>query len=249
MSEDTNIGGAQDRFPLTRASLLVAVRSPQVEERSRALEALISAYWKPVYKYIRIHWNKSNEDAKDLTQEFFTRLLQKDFLDKYDPGRARLRTFLRVCVDGLVQNEHKAAHRLKRGGDAQFHSLDFESAEGELQQLEIPDPESVEDFFNREWARSVFELSLARLRSECDARGKVVHFRLLELYDVEDAGKDLTYEEVARQFGLKASDVTNYLSYARREFRKIVLEHLRETTATEDEFRREARALLGVDAK
>lgn len=249
MSEDTNIGGAQDRFPLTRASLLVAVRSPQVEERSRALEALISAYWKPVYKYIRIHWNKSNEDAKDLTQEFFTRLLQKDFLDKYDPGRARLRTFLRVCVDGLVQNEHKAAHRLKRGGDAQFHSLDFESAEGELQQLEIPDPESVEDFFNREWARSVFELSLARLRSECDARGKMVHFRLLELYDVEDAGKDLTYEEVARQFGLKASDVTNYLSYARREFRKIVLEHLRETTATEDEFRREARALLGVDAK
>jgi len=249
VSEDTNIGGAQDRFPLTRASLLVAVRSPQVEERSRALEALISAYWKPVYKYIRIHWNKSNEDAKDLTQEFFTRLLQKDFLDKYDPGRARLRTFLRVCVDGLVQNEHKAAHRLKRGGDAQFHSLDFESAEGELQQLEIPDPESVEDFFNREWARSVFELSLARLRSECDARGKMVHFRLLELYDVEDAGKDLTYEEVARQFGLKASDVTNYLSYARREFRKIVLEHLRETTATEDEFRREARALLGVDAK
>ena len=249
MSEDTNIGGAQDRFPLTRASLLVAVRSPQVEERSRALEALISAYWKPVYKYIRIHWNKSNEDAKDLTQEFFTRLLQKDFLDKYDPGRARLRTFLRVCVDGLVQNEHKAAHRLKRGGDAQFHSLDFESAEGELQQLEIPDPESVEDFFNREWARSVFELSLARLRSECDARGKMVHFRLLELYDVEDAGKALTYEEVACQFGLKASDVTNYLSYARREFRKIVLEHLRETTATEDEFRREARALLGVDAK
>jgi len=249
VSEDTNIGGAQDRFPLTRASLLVAVRSPQVEERSRALEALISAYWKPVYKYIRIHWNKSNEDAKDLTQEFFTRLLQKDFLDKYDPGRARLRTFLRVCVDGLVQNEHKAAHRLKRGGDAQFHSLDFESAEGELQQLEIPDPESVEDFFNREWARSVFELSLARLRSECDARGKMVHFRLLELYDVEDAGKDLTYEEVACQFGLKASDVTNYLSYARREFRKIVLEHLRETTATEDEFRREARALLGVDAK
>jgi len=249
VSEDTNIGGAQDRFPLTRASLLVAVRSPQVEERSRALEALISAYWKPVYKYIRIHWNKSNEDAKDLTQEFFTRLLQKDFLDKYDPGRARLRTFLRVCVDGLVQNEHKAAHRLKRGGDAQFHSLDFESAEGELQQLEIPDPESVEDFFNREWARSVFELSLARLRSECDARGKMVHFRLLELYDVEDAGKALTYEEVACQFGLKASDVTNYLSYARREFRKIVLEHLRETTATEDEFRREARALLGVDAK
>ena len=249
MSDDTNIGGALGRFPATRASLLLAARSDQAEERSRALETLIAAYWKPVYKYIRIRWNKSNDDAKDLTQEFFTRLLEKEFLEKYDPSRARLRTFLRVCIDGLIENEHKAAHRLKRGGDTQFLALDFESAEGELQHLEIPDPARMDDFFYREWARSVFELSLDKLRRDCEVRGKTTHFRLLELYDVEEAGKDLTYEQVARQFGLKASDVTNYLFYARREFRKIVLEHLRDMTATDDEFRREARALLGVEPK
>src|SRR5206468_1237861 len=124
---DTHIGGARARFPTTHASLLLAARSEHAQERTRALDSLIAAYWKPVYKYIRIRWNKGNEEAKDLTQEFFTRLLQKDFLDKYDPARARLRTILRVCVDGLVENEFKSAHRLKRGGDAQFLSLDFAS--------------------------------------------------------------------------------------------------------------------------
>ena len=103
----------------------------------------------------------------------------------------------------------------------------------------------IEDFFEREWARSVFSLSLERLRQDCEQRGKQMHFRLLELYDIEEAGKELTYEQVAQQFGLKSSDVTNYLAYARREFRRIVLEQLREMTGSEEEFRQEAQTLAG----
>jgi RNA polymerase sigma factor (sigma-70 family) len=238
----------QGNFPPTRWSLIVAARSAAPEERQRALDILIAAYWKPVYKYIRLRWEKDNEQAKDLTQEFFFHLLEKDFLARFDPQRARLRTFLRVCVDHLIINEDKAARRLKRGGDAQILSLDFESAEGELHQVEIPSPDSMEDFFEREWVRSIFSLSLDRLREECQQRGKAMHFRLLEFYDIDEAGKEFTYEEVARQFSLKTSDVTNYLAYARREFRRVVLEQLREMTGSEEEFRREARTLLGVDA-
>ncbi len=129
---------------------------------------MIAAYWKPVYKYIRLGWRKDNEQAQDLTQEFFTRLLEKDFLESYDPSRARLRTFLRVCIDRFLTNEEKAAHRLKRGGDIQILSLDFESAEGELRQIEIPSPETMDDFFAGEWVRSVFSLALGRLRHECE---------------------------------------------------------------------------------
>ena len=105
----------------------------------------------------------------------------------------------------------------------------------------------MEDFFEREWVRSVFSLSLERLQQECEQRGKLVHFRLLEFYDIDEAGKELTYEQVGRQFELKTTNVTNYLAYARREFRRIVLDQLREMTGSEDEFRREARTLLGVD--
>jgi RNA polymerase sigma factor (sigma-70 family) len=246
MSDDTSIGGMRQQFPLTRWSVIEGTRSEHADERQRALDVLISAYWKPVYKYIRLHWNKENEEAKDLTQDFFARLIEKKVLDRFDPAMARLRTYLRICVDGLVMNTDKAAHRQKRGGEFALLPLDFELAEGELQQLPIPAPGGPEEFFAQEFARSLFELAVDRLRSECTEKGKGLHFQLLELYDIEECGKKLTYDEVARRFGIKATDVTNYLSFARKEFRRIVLEELRAMTASEEEFRREARTVLGI---
>ena len=97
---------------------MLAARSADSAERTRAFDAIVTAYWKPVYKYIRVRWNKSNEDAKDLTQECFARVIEKGFLDSFDPTKARLRTFLRVCVDGHLSNQEKYARRLKRGGGA-----------------------------------------------------------------------------------------------------------------------------------
>lgn len=246
MIDDTGIGGARPQFPSTRWSLIEGTRSVHEEERQRALDTLISAYWKPVYNYIRLHWKKDSEPAKDLTQEFFVRLVEKHLLDRFEPERARLRTYLRVCVDGLVMNEDKAALRVKRGGDTPVLPLDFESAEGELAHLQVAAPGNPEELFSREFARSLFGLSLEHLRSECQDKGKSLHFQLLELYDVDEGGKELTYDEVAQRFGIKPTDVTNYLAYARKEFRRIVLEELRRMTATEDEFRREAQTLLGV---
>jgi len=246
MADDTQIGGARQHFPTTRWSIIERTRSAQAEERQRALDMLISAYWKPVYKYIRLHWGKGNEEAKDLTQEFFSRLVERSLLDRFEPSRARLRTYLRVCVDGLVMNEDKAAQRLKRGGQVTLLPLDFETAEGELKELPIATAYNPEELFSREFARSLFSLALERLSGECSANGKTVHFRLLELYDIEEGGRQLTYDDVARRFGIKTTDVTNYLALARKEFRRIVLDELRTMTTSEEEFRREAQLLLGV---
>ena len=113
MREDTQIGGASGKFPATRWSAVLAARSDNPAERSRALETIVAAYWKPVYKYIRIRWGKSNEDAKDLTQEFFARVIEKGTLADFDPAKARLRTFLRVCADHFLSNDAKAAKRLR----------------------------------------------------------------------------------------------------------------------------------------
>lgn len=245
MAYDSNMGDG-GQFPRTRWSVIEGARSVHTEERQRALGVLVSAYWKPVYKYIRLHWNKENEDAQDLTQDFFARLLEKQLLDRFDPSRARLRTYLRVCIDGLVMNADKFSQRLKRGGEVAFWALDFESAEGELSKTQVSPPGNPEEMFAHEFARSLFGLAVDRLRRECEANGKETHFRLLELYDIEEGGKELTYEQVAQRFGIKVTDVTNYLAFARREFRRIVLEELRTMTATEDEFRREAQTLLGV---
>jgi RNA polymerase sigma factor (sigma-70 family) len=252
VKDDTHTGAGSGRFPPTRWSAVLAARSDDPAERTRALDLLIRAYWKPVYKYTRIRWNKPSEEAKDLTQEFFTRLIEKGFLDRYDPAKARLRTYMRVCVDGMVANESKAAARLKRGGDAAHLSLDFDAAETELGRAapprEIASPESMEAYFEKEWVRSLFSLAVESLRAECEKRGKAVHFRLFEIYDLDDSeGGRASYQELASEFDLAVSDVTNYLAFARREFRRIALETLHEMCASEGEFRREARAIFGVD--
>src|SRR6202008_842150 len=85
MTRDTNIGGASGRFPATHWSAVLAARSDDPAERSRALEAIAAAYWKPIYNYLRIRWGKSNEDAKDLTQDFFSKLVEKEYLGDFHP--------------------------------------------------------------------------------------------------------------------------------------------------------------------
>jgi RNA polymerase sigma factor (sigma-70 family) len=249
-ADDTIIGGAQDKFPLTQWSAIVALRSNEPSERTRAFEIIVATYWKPIYKYIRLKWGKPNEDAKDLTQGFFAKAIEKDFFQGYDPAKARFRTFLRTCLDGFVANENKAAQRLKRGGQAVITSLDFENAEGELKHVEIPATETMDDYFEREWIRSLFSLAIETLRAECETKGKTAHFQIFQRYDLDEmAGEKISYEQLAAEFETSTSNVTNYLAYARREFRRIVLEKLREMTATDEEFQSEARAVLGVEVK
>ena len=240
-----------DRFPVTRLSAIVAASSANQEERTRAFEVLVSAYWMPVYKYVRIKWNKPTEDARDLTQGFFLEAMEKNFFGRYDASKARFRTFLRTCLDGFVANENKAASRIKRGGDATILSLDFDGAEDQLRIAARPALGAIDEYFEQEWARSVFSLALESFRAQMLAAGKETHLRLFERYvlDADDEAPKTSYKALAAEFNLSTTDVTNYLALGRREFRRIVLEKLRELTATDEEFRREARALLGVEPR
>lgn len=237
-----------DRFPATRRSVILTVRSLDAEARRGALETLAASYWRPVYKYLRVRWQAAPEDAQDLTQGFFAKALEKGFFESYDPSRARFRTWLRTCVDGYVSHQRQAARRLKRGGEARLLPLDFEDAEGELRQLEVPDGLDMEEYFHREWVRHLFGLAVQGLRRRCEQEGKGVHYALFERYDIEgpDAPVPPSYAELALEFGLPVSQVTNHLAWARREFRRLVLDTLREITGSEEEFRAESRQLLGV---
>ena len=249
--EDFQSGG--DRFPPTRRSVVEAARSIDAEERQHALEALCAAYWKPIYKYVRLRWKKPSHEAQDLTQGFFAELLERELLDKFDSGKSRLRTYLRLCVDSFVMNEDKAGRRQKRGGNIPHVALDFAAAEEELgataiDPAKIASPESLEEFFEKEWVRSLFALSVEDLRKLCVARERERTFRLFEAYDLEGDEKS-SYEQLSKDYGISVSDVTNALSWARREFRKMALERLRELCGSEEEFHREARSVFGWDAK
>jgi len=249
--EDFQSGG--DRFPPTRRSVVEAARSIDAEERQHALEALCAAYWKPIYKYVRLRWKKPSHEAQDLTQGFFAELLERELLDKFDSGKSRLRTYLRLCVDSFVMNEDKAGRRQKRGGNIPHVALDFAAAEEELgataiDPAKIASPESLEEFFEKEWVRSLFALSVEDLLKLCVARERERTFRLFEAYDLEGDEKS-SYEQLSKDYGISVSDVTNALSWARREFRKMALERLRELCGSEEEFHREARSVFGWDAK
>lgn len=225
-----------------------AAASADPEARRRAFSSIAEAYWKAVYKYVRLKWLASADEAEDLTQAFFARAFEKQFFTSYDPGKARFRTFLRTCLDGFVANERKAARRLKRGGGVQLVPLDFTTAEGELRQHDVAVPADMSDYFDREWARTLFTLAIDRLRAHY-AGGRERYFRVFERYDLEATalGERVTYAGLADELGMKPTDVTNYLAAARRQFRAFVLERLRELTASDVEFRDEAKRLLGVD--
>ena len=95
----------------------------------------------------------------------------------------------------------------------------------------------------------MFTLAVDAFRQRCDEAGRVVHFQLFERYDLNDEDRKVSYASLANEFGLEPATVNNYLAAARRDFRRVVLEKLREITATDEEFRTEARSLLGVDVK
>ena len=244
---------SDDRFPPTRRSVIEAVRSIDSEERERALESLCAAYWKPIYKYIRLRWNRPADEAQDLTQGFFIEVLERELLEKFAPKEGRLRTYLRVCVDSFVSNEDKAGRRQKRGGNVAHVALDFAAAEEELggavmDPAAIPSPESLEEFFEKEWLRSLFSLAVEELHQFCVARERERTFRLFEAYDLEGHDK-ISYEQLAKEYAIPVTDVTNALAWARREFRRITLARLRELCGSEEEFRREARAAFGAELK
>ncbi len=229
---------ADMNFPATRHSAVRGASSTEPSERARAWDRLAAAYWQPVFKYVQMKWHTDESAAKDLTQGFFTAAIEKNYFAAYDASKAKFRTYLRTCLDGYISNERKSAARLKRGGGVETVAIE----------CDLPSGATLDDFFRDEWVRSVFGIALDALRQLCDERGKQIAYRLFARYDLEEGGRDpdISYPKLAAEFGLPVTQVTNHLAWARREFRRIVLEHLREITASDEEFREEAQALLGV---
>jgi RNA polymerase sigma factor (sigma-70 family) len=221
------------------------VRSTDADTRARAQDALAAVYWAPIYAHVRLNHHQEPPDAEDLTQGFFVDALRRDLFARYEPERARFRTFVRRCVDSYVINALQAQRRLKRGGSASFVPIDMADVETRLtaEQSSSDDPDAV---FHREWVRSVLVTAITRLRERYETAGKSVHLALFERYDMASSTEERpTYSELATEFGIPATQVTNWLAATRRDFRAIVLETLRDLAGTDEEFREEARALLG----
>ncbi|MEP7347267.1 MAG: hypothetical protein ABI877_18495 [Gemmatimonadaceae bacterium] len=236
-------------FPDTRLSVVAGLSSDDPGTRSRAMEIVARAYRAPIIAVLQHRWSLDTPDAEDLAHDFFVHAFSKEWLQRFDASRGRFRTFLRSCLSAYASTAHEAAHRLKRGGGSLHLSLDDDN-------VAATSPE-VDAIFDREWVRSVLTLSLESFRRECEGddtedekrEGRAVTYAVFVARDVDGADLEVppSYSELAERFAVLPTQVTNYLNWARRRFRVHVLETLRALTASDDEFRAEARALLGVE--
>jgi len=235
-------------FPPTRNSVIERMRSPDASARREAFGDLVEGYWKPVYKYLRAHWRVSDDEAQETTQAFFSAAFQKEWLARYEPDAARFRTFVRLCADRFLMNARQSASRLKRGGEVQMLPLDFAGAEAEMVRHGMTAAADGEAFFRREFVRTLFDRAVGEVRREFADSGRHVHLALFERYDLDPAD-DVSYAALAREFGLTEAKVTNYLAQVRRSFRARALDALRSLSGTDEEFRRDARELFGLEVE
>lgn len=238
MSGPSTRMGGDSRFPSTSWSAIRNASDPASKGYRESLDRLAAVYWRPVYAHFRRRWGKTNEDAKDMTQEFFTALCERGFLAKIEPGIGRFRAYVKAALDNFARLEHRGRKRLKRGGGRTVLSLD--AIEGFEPSSSVP----VEGTFDREWARSVIDEALRELEGLYRAAGMEKAYRLFHLKHIEKPDEDLSYEALAKRFGLKTTTVTNWLHRARRKMQDLVFRHVRETVDSDDEASAEIRELF-----
>ena len=239
MHGETQIGGPEGYFPRTPWSRLVVLPDDHASKRA-ALSELAVRYWKPLYFFAR-RKGHGVEAAKDGVQGFLVSLLERDTLERLDPARGRLRSFLRTAFANYLLNEHERTCAQKRGGGVLLESLDLEAAEGELVDA-APGPEAALD---REWALGILESALDRLRREFeDGRrgGDGADFELVRQFF---GASPPSYEDAARDAGIGVPRLKSLLFRARARYRELVRSQVATTVAELAETDRELDDLLG----
>ena len=239
----TNVPPGPSSFDTTRWSVVTAAGDRLSPEAEAALEKLCRAYWYPLYCYIR-RKGLAPADAQDVTQEFFCRLIGKNYLESVDRTRGSFRSFLLASVNHLLANEWDKARALKRGGGRQIISLDAEEAEGCYVQ-EPTGHDSPEKAFDRRWALTLLDRALAILRDEFAADGKLPQFDRLKGF-LSDVAVDGDYAALAGSLGLEASGVAVAVHRLRVRYREIVRAEIAQTVADEAELKDEMRHLFAV---
>ena len=229
-------------FQTTAWSLVLAAAGNPTTDSRQALASLCQTYWNPVYAFIR-RCGHTPEQSQDLTQSFFTRFLEKQFLQDVDRQRGRFRSFLLAAVKHFLANERDRAQALKRGGGHVPVSIDLLEAESWYKPaaVETTTPESL---FERRWALSVLDQVMARLRAEYSAMGKAELFERLEALLTKDA--DARCEALALEMGVSAGALRMSLHRLRRKYRHILREEIAETVSTPTEIDEEIRFLMSV---
>ena len=234
-------GSGRVHFPTTRWTLVVAAADPHRKEARSALASLCENYWYPLYAYLRRRGYPADQ-AQDLTQEFFIRVLEGRYVDRADPEKGRFRAFLLTSLKLFVSDEEDRNRAQKRGGGALL-PLEFCSGE-ECYQLEAAHDETPERIYERRWALAVLDRVLEKLRNEFMHHGRAEHFERLKLFLLEQA--DTSYAALASEMNTSEGALKVAIHRLRKRYRELFRQEIADTVADPAEVESELRHLAAV---
>lgn len=212
-------------------------------DSDRALEQLCRTYWFPLYAYVRRRV-QSKEDAEDLTQAFFARLLEKNPMEGLNQERGRFRAFLLASLKHFLINEWKRGARLKRGGGVPELSLDWETADTKFQVAATKEP-GPDETYDREWAVALLAKVIERLQAECVADGRGDQFTQLKVFLTAGKGA-VPHAKVAQSLNMESGAVRVAVHRLRKRYRQLLRDEIAHTLADPAQVEEEMRALFGA---
>lgn len=233
----------QAAFVTTRWSVVIRAGGETTPDSSKALEMLCQAYWYPLYAFVRAS-GTGPDDAVDLTQEFFARLLEKKWLADADQSRGRFRTFLLAALKNFLANEWHRSQRIKRGGGREFIELDAMAAEDRYA-LEPRDNMTPDAIYERDWALTLLQRAHKQLGAEAAATGSREKFEALEPTLTGERTDD-GYQAVAASFDTTVSTVKSWVLRMRRRYGEILRAEVAETLLPGEDVDEELRRLLSI---
>lgn len=234
----------RSKFATTSWSQVLAARDGSTPESRQALETLCQAYWYPVYAFVR-HQGHDPEASRDLTQAYFVRLVEKRYLEDYDPSLGRFRVFLKTSVRNFLSKEGAKSRALKRGGGVEIISLDAD-VEGRYRQEPV-DRLTPEQIYERRWALTVLERVLGKLRQEFTEEGQGGEFEHLKGFLTGEEPR-LPYARVAEVLKTSEGAARTAVHRLRRRFGGLLQQEIAETVGRPEEVADEVRYLLSAIA-
>jgi RNA polymerase sigma-70 factor (ECF subfamily) len=233
----------KSEFNSTHWSRVVLAAQANSPEGDSALAELCRVYWQPLYFFVR-RQGQNPEDAQDLVQGFFARLLEKKYLKDADREKGKFRSFLLVAFKRFMADERDRANRLKRGGGQPTLSLDAGSAES-CYVTEPADQMTPERIFDQRWAMALLEQIRTRLKGEFTADGKARVFEELRVF-LSGEKVETSYAEVGQRLGLGESNVKVTVHRLRQRYRELLREEIGKTVASPEAVNEEIKALFSA---
>jgi RNA polymerase sigma factor (sigma-70 family) len=230
-------------FAATRWSVVLSARDQQSPQSTEALETLCKNYWYPLYAFVR-RQGRNAHDAEDLTQAFFARLLERNYLASVDRNKGKFRSFLLGSLKHFLANEWDRANAQKRGGGKTVISIDRSAAE-ETFRFEPVDRLSADKIFERRWAMTLLERTLQRLADEYAADDKQQLFEQLKM-TITGEGGGAAYGSIATQLGSTEGAIKVAAHRLRQRYREVLRAEIAETVANRDEVEEELRNLFAT---